>query len=148
MICKTERRDGDTSPPEGVDAGTFRGAAAFAWVAFCLMLLSLAPPPVSGQAPASEERDSPVGQRARIAGDRMIADVTLLAHDSLEGRRIGTVGSERARRFLVRAFDTRGVARLNGERTRSFEFSGRGATAAQTGVNVLGVVPGAVTPDR
>jgi Zn-dependent M28 family amino/carboxypeptidase len=78
----------------------------------------------------------------------MIADLTLLAHDSLEGRRIGTAGAERARNFLVKAFEERGVAPVNGQRLRSFEFSGRGATTPQTGVNVLGVVPGTVSPQR
>jgi Zn-dependent M28 family amino/carboxypeptidase len=78
----------------------------------------------------------------------MIADLTALAHDSLEGRQTGTAGAERARNFIVRAFEERGIAPLNGQRLRSFEFSGRGGSTPQTGANVLAVVPGTVTPNR
>jgi Zn-dependent M28 family amino/carboxypeptidase len=78
----------------------------------------------------------------------MIADLTALAHDSLEGRQTGTAGAERARNFLVKAFEERGVAPLHMQRLQSFEFSGRGASAPQTGINVLGVVPGTVSPNR
>jgi Zn-dependent M28 family amino/carboxypeptidase len=78
----------------------------------------------------------------------MIADLTLLAHDSLEGRRTGTAGSERARNFLMRAFTERGVRAPNGERLQPFQFAGRDGSTSQSGANVLAVVPGTLDPGR
>jgi hypothetical protein len=120
-----------------------RGRVARVTLALAGLLSALAPP-ATAQAPAAPEP----GGRARIEGNRMIADLTLLAHDSLEGRRAGTAGSERARSFLVKAFEERGIAPLNGQRLWPFEFGARGAAAPQIGVNVLGVVPGTSAPER
>jgi Zn-dependent M28 family amino/carboxypeptidase len=78
----------------------------------------------------------------------MLADLAALAHDSLEGRRTGTAGNEKARAFLARELEQRGLAAVGGTRTHAFEFSGRGGSAPQRGVNLLGVVPGTVHPDR
>lgn len=78
----------------------------------------------------------------------MLSDLGVLAHDSLEGRRIGTPGSERARRFIIAALESRGVSPFNGQRTRAFQFTGRGAAEPQQGVNVLGFVRGTVQPER
>jgi hypothetical protein len=112
------------------------------------LAVSIAVPNGFGVAQASPVGVSPIGQRPRIEGERMLADVRALAHDSLEGRRTGTVGNEKARAFLIRELEQRGVAPLGGVRTQSFELSGRGAGPPQRGVNVLGVVPGTVHPDR
>jgi hypothetical protein len=98
----------------------------------------------AGAAPAQ----AAFGQRPRIDGERMLADLSAFAHDSLEGRRTGTAGGEKALAYLVRAFDGRGLDRIGGERAHPFEFTGRGGGDAQSGVNVLGLVPGTVHPDR
>src|SRR5688572_22664642 len=74
-------------------------------------------------AAAAQPRPEGFGQRPRIDGQRMLADLAVLAHDSLEGRQTGTAGSERARRFLTQAFDSRGIAALPSGRTRPFQFS-------------------------
>jgi hypothetical protein len=89
-----------------------------------------------------------VGQRPRIDGARLLADQATLAHDSMEGRRTGTPGSERARRFLLGAFEERGLPALNGVRTQRFEFMHRQDGGSYEGVNVLGLVPGSVHPER
>ena len=78
----------------------------------------------------------------------MLADLRVLAHDSMEGRRSGTPGAERARRFLTRALEERGIPALDGMRVQPFEFSGRRDTLRVQGANLLGVVPGTVHPDR
>jgi hypothetical protein len=105
-------------------------------------------PAVSAQAAAPEASASAFGQRPRLNGERMLADLAALAHDSLEGRRTGTEGGARARAMVIRAFESRGVAPPEAGRTRSFSFSGRGGGEPQQGVNVLGLVPGTVYPDR
>jgi hypothetical protein len=101
----------------------------------------------AAQAPAVEGAAA-IGSRGRIDGERMLADIAVLAHDSLEGRRTGSTGSEKARALLTREFEQRGLAPVGGARTQAFELSGRGATAPQPGVNVLGVVQGTTYPDR
>jgi Zn-dependent M28 family amino/carboxypeptidase len=116
-------------------------------LALTLAVVWGAPAPADAQAPAAAPVEAAFGQRPRIDGERMLADLAALAHDSLEGRRTGTPGAEKARAYLVSAFDELGLGRI-GDRTHPFEFTGRGGGAAQVGVNVLGVVPGTAHPDR
>jgi Zn-dependent M28 family amino/carboxypeptidase len=89
-----------------------------------------------------------LGQRPRIDGPGMIASVAVLAHDSLEGRRVGTPGGEKARTFLLREFQQRGLEPVAGQRTQSFEFAGRGGGTPTRGVNVMGIVRGTAQPER
>jgi hypothetical protein len=89
----------------------------------------------------------------RVAADRIDAgqllnDISVLAHDSMEGRESGTEGIERARRFLVPAFGERGLGSLDGARTRDFSFTPRGGQETLPGVNIQGVVRGTEHPDR
>jgi Zn-dependent M28 family amino/carboxypeptidase len=69
----------------------------------------------------------------------LMADVAVLAHDSLEGRAAGTEGSRRARAFLTRALAETGARPLGGPE-RPFEHPF--AWASGSGVNLVGVVPG------
>jgi hypothetical protein len=98
--------------------------------------------------PAIPEAADPFGQRARIDGARMLEDQATLAHDSMEGRRTGTPGIERARRFLDRTMEDRGMGLVDGSRTRSFEFVGRQDSVVYEGVNFHALVPGSVHPER
>jgi Zn-dependent M28 family amino/carboxypeptidase len=67
---------------------------------------------------------------------RMLSDVAVLAHDSMEGRAPGTPGSLRARAFLERALAEGGVRPPAGGFARAFEW------ARGNGVNFVGTVPG------
>ncbi len=89
-----------------------------------------------------------VGTRNRIDREALLTDIRTLAHDSMEGRRTGTPGGERARRYLVERFEAVGIPPLEGERTRAFTFTPRGGSETIEGVNVLGVIPGTVHPER
>jgi hypothetical protein len=118
-----------------------------------LLVLSLGAPtfgtPATAQAgPSLGQVSDPFGERPRIDGDRLLEDLGILAHDSMEGRRTGTPGIERARRFLSRAMDERGLGLVDGQRTRSFEFVGRQDGASYQGVNFHALVPGTAHPDR
>jgi hypothetical protein len=84
----------------------------------------------------------------RIDAERLLADISILAHDSMEGRESGTEGIERARRFLVPAFGERGLEPLDGARTHGFSFTPRGGQEALRGVNIQGMVRGTEHPDR
>jgi Zn-dependent M28 family amino/carboxypeptidase len=70
--------------------------------------------------------------------------LTVLAADSMEGRRMGTRGNAAARAFLVQRLTNAGVAPLVPGYVQHFDVALRD-TSARDGVNVLGIVPGADT---
>jgi Zn-dependent M28 family amino/carboxypeptidase len=112
-----------------------------------LALASLLVGATAGTAQTTAAADV-LGERPRIDGPGMIDAMAVLAHDSLEGRRVGTPGAERARSFLLREFEQRGLVPVGAVRTQEFEFTGRGGTTPTRGVNVMGMVRGTVHPDR
>jgi len=90
----------------------------------------------------------PDPEAQRIDADRLLGDMSVLAHDSMEGREAGTPGIERARRFLIPAFEERDLAPVDGRRTQRFEFTPPGGTGPLKGVNIMGLVPGTTYPGR
>jgi Zn-dependent M28 family amino/carboxypeptidase len=68
---------------------------------------------------------------------RLLHDLSVLAHDSMEGRAPGTVGSARARAFLSRELARAGVEPVGEAFERPFTWGGGGA-----GVNLIGQIPG------
>lgn len=90
----------------------------------------------------------PAQQVDRIDADRLLRDISILAHDSMEGRESGTEGIERVRSFLIPAFDKRGLEPVEGARTQDFLFLPGGARDTVAGVNVMGLVRGTEHPDR
>jgi hypothetical protein len=139
-----------------------RSASMFAVLGLALILLPVsvrtapaapgeaAAPPVVFQSGglASTAAADTLGARGRIDRGALIDGIRTLAHDSMEGRETGTPGGERARRYLVDRFDALGFATVDGVRTRSFTFTPRGGGEPVEGVNVLGLIPGTVHPDR
>lgn len=110
----------------------------------------LGPPPAI---PGILEDRRPQDDSLRFDPERLLADLSILAHDSMEGRRTGTEGGARARRFLERAFDDRNLLRVPDTmgaaadaRTRSFPVNGD-ATRVM-GTNVLGRLVGSEFPSR
>ena len=78
---------------------------------------------------------------------RMMRVAGALAHDSMEGRAVGTAGGARARRLIVRELESRGIEPLlAGGYEQPFTFGRGGGTV--TGVNLLGVIRGTVSPER
>jgi Zn-dependent M28 family amino/carboxypeptidase len=72
---------------------------------------------------------------------RLLSELSILAHDSMEGRSPGTPGSLRARAFLERAMASSGTEPVQGSFRHVFEWQrGRGE-------NIVGLVPGAETID-
>ncbi|MCR9133521.1 MAG: M28 family peptidase [bacterium] len=72
--------------------------------------------------------------------DRLISDIEYLASDELEGRCVGSPGSEKARTFLVERFTENGAQPVQGSFEHAFTFMRRGAEL--TGVNVIGSITG------
>ncbi len=78
----------------------------------------------------------------------LMRHVRALAHDSMEGRLVGSSGGARARAYLVRAFETAGLQRVGAGYEHPFETQPQGNRPLVRGVNVVGLVPGRVRPDR
>ena len=97
------------------------------------------------------------GQRAPRPGPlpaldsvRLLADLSALAADSMEGRRIGTPGGARARAYLLRAIARIGLPHPRNSHEMPFVATVRtgAGVAGVAGVNLAGVVRGTVHPDR
>jgi len=73
-----------------------------------------------------------------------MADVAVLAADSLEGRAAGSEGGARAQRYLVSRLEGMGFHVTQD----SFPVRRRGAGEPSTGVNLTVTIPGTVHPDR
>lgn len=119
---------------------------------FLVLLLgvSMAIPACAPDANGAPEDRSQVlapGSVGEIDGERLLRDLSILAHDSMEGRRTGTPGSERTRAFLLESFPATGLQPLDGEWTQEFTFVPRGGTEELTGVNILGMIPGTAGPE-
>ena len=68
--------------------------------------------------------------------DRLLQDLSVLAHDSMEGRASGTPGSARARVFLIESLKSIGAAPIGESYEHGFE------TANARAVNIIATVPG------
>jgi Zn-dependent M28 family amino/carboxypeptidase len=90
----------------------------------------------------------PPGAPVAIDSARLLRDIGILAHDSMEGRLVGTPGSARARAFIDRSFRERGLLAVGQAQTyqQPFTFTRRDSTV--TGVNVVGMVRGSTRPGR
>lgn len=82
---------------------------------------------------------------AAIDSARLMHDIGVLAHDSMEGRLVGSPGGARARAFLERAFRERGLQPVGGS-SLLHEFTFTRRDTAVTGVNVVGAVRGTELP--
>jgi Zn-dependent M28 family amino/carboxypeptidase len=71
-----------------------------------------------------------------VSADRLLADMAVLAHDSMEGRAAGSEGSRRARAFLARALAETGALPLGGAYEHPFDWPGG------SGANLIGAVTG------
>ena len=89
--------------------------------------LALRPPPEVTEVPVAAVLDSA----------RLLRALSVLAHDSMEGRAPGTAGSTRARRYLIAELIDAGAAPIGQEYERPFRFGG-----SRAGINLVGMLPG------
>jgi Zn-dependent M28 family amino/carboxypeptidase len=97
--------------------------------------------------------DPPVGDRERIEAERLLQELQILSHDSMEGRRTGEDGNLRARRYIEAQLDEMEAAnpRLvppTAGRVQGFRFAPRGGGAELEGQNFMVMVPGTTHPDQ
>jgi len=115
-------------------AVSFRASCSFL-LAAALAAAPLAPAPLAGQPfpPPSDSVTSAIMHR-----------LSVLAADSMEGRRTGTPGSARARAYLVQQLTAIGVRPVGASFEHPFRFRARGAAAADSmaGVNLVARIPG------
>lgn len=84
---------------------------------------------------------------AAIDSVQLMYDIGVLAHDSMEGRLVGTAGSQRARTFIERSFRGRGLKPIGGATyLHPFTFTRRDTSI--TGSNIIGAVTGTEQPSR
>jgi Zn-dependent M28 family amino/carboxypeptidase len=82
----------------------------------------------------------------RVDADALFAHVEALAADSMEGRRTGTPGHQRARNYILNAFEETGLERFGDSWVRAFTFTSD--RAQYRGENLVGLVRGTSEPDR
>jgi Zn-dependent M28 family amino/carboxypeptidase len=87
-------------------------------------------------------------RQERLDAVQMLRHVQVLSADSLEGRRVGTRGSEKARAYLLPFFQRYGLQPLNGRYEEPFRFAGRSGADSVQGVNLAGVLRGTRDPDH
>ena len=85
---------------------------------------------------------------AAIGAEALMAHVSVLAADSMEGRLIGTPGSARARAYLVRAFADAGLRPIGASFEVPVQMVSPRDSSIRRGTNVVGEIRGRTTPDR
>jgi len=90
-------------------------------------------------------RAPPPPQFPALDSARLMADLSALAADSMEGRRFGTPGGARARAYLLRAFARIGLAPVRDGFSMPFTAKEGGELH---GANVVGMIRGAKRADR
>ncbi len=86
----------------------------------------------------------------RLSPIQLITSLAVLSADSLEGRKTGSRGNQRAQQFLVRQFSAFGLQSFNGSFAQSFKFVPRSqrnygtgnGQHSETGINIIGYLPG------
>lgn len=68
---------------------------------------------------------------------RLLHDLSVLAHDSMEGRAPGTPGSDRARAFLIRELREAGALPIGSSYEHPFRWS-----EGRAGINIVSRIPG------
>jgi Zn-dependent M28 family amino/carboxypeptidase len=78
---------------------------------------------------------------------QLIKDLFVLSADSMEGRRIGTPGGQKARSYLEARLKALGVAPIGTSLAIPFTSAGRGNDSTR-GVNLVGIIRGMRAPER
>src|SRR5678815_2889466 len=84
---------------------------------------------------------------ALIDSVRLLTDLKALSADSMEGRRTGTAGAEKARAYIEDRFKTSGISPFGTSYEHPFTFTRRGLSE-ERGINVVGRIDGTRQPRR
>jgi len=83
----------------------------------------------------------------RIAAERLLTHVEVLAHDSLQGRDAGTEGAAMARAYVREQLAGLDLQTFAGGLEQRFTFPHRRADEEREGVNLMAYIEGQVVPD-
>jgi len=81
--------------------------------------------------------DAPV-----IDPDQLLRDVQVLSADDMEGRKVDSPGSAKARTYILERFQQAGIKRFSTSYEQPFTFQFSKDKVTHKGVNIVGVVPG------
>ena len=109
-----------------------------------VVFLVAAGPAGTGQVPALARTAQEPG---RIDGETLVRDLSVIAADSMAGRLAGSDGGRRAGEYLLSRLVESGTVPVGGARRQAFPLWG-GTAEGNTGVNVLGMIPGVEYPGR
>jgi len=82
----------------------------------------------------------PFPTSAQIDQVALMNDLRILSHDSMEGRKTGTDGNEKAREFILKRLREIAVKPLESDFQQKFNFSA--SDGEKTGTNILGHIEG------
>ena len=104
---------------------------------------------LAGCGPSPSPAPPSASQQVTVDTARLFGDDRALADDSMQGRRVGTPGGARARRYIILQLERAGVRPLGASYEAPFTFAGRsGDTTPRQGVNVVAAVRGTERPGR
>ncbi len=83
-----------------------------------------------------------VAQNSEEPGN-LLEDLQILSADDMEGRKTGTRGNAKARKYIVSRFESIGVSPFDGEYLREFEIPENISIKSRRGYNIIGYLPGA-----
>jgi Zn-dependent M28 family amino/carboxypeptidase len=94
---------------------------------------------------AGQAQTTPSAELPSIAVDReaLLGDLRALSADEMQGRKMGTAGSGRARAYLAARFRDAGLLTAGNRSDYLFPFT---APGGRSGVNVVGRIPGTRQP--
>lgn len=112
-----------------------------------VLALAACAPAGNGSPAATTSTAGAAGGIQGIQGDRVLRDLGALAHDSMQGRKVGTRGGAMARAYLLREMRAIGLEPVGAGFEHPFTYTG--ADSAQVrGVNLLGRIRGTRSPER
>lgn len=92
---------------------------------------------------------TPATQPPAVSAERLMADVTVLAADDMQGRAIGTEGNRLAREYILRRFAEEDLQPVDDDYLLPFTAAPTARRLnALNGINVAGVVRGTEHPDQ
>ena len=97
---------------------------------------------IAGPGPAQ------IPKSAVIDSARLLDDLRALSADSMQGRRTGTAGGQKARAFIVDRFRASGLAPFGESYEQPFTFRARGGSGEERGANVIGYLNGTLQSRR
>lgn len=97
--------------------------------------------------PSFAQRTSVAPKSKIINAAKLLKDIETLSADDMQGRGIGTAGSEKAREYVVSRFKESGVKSFGDSYLHSFELTNRAGNNL-SGTNVLGFIEGGKFKDK